>query len=129
MIERVTEENFVFFAARNYDAKASCYCREEFEEDMARFKYLRRLLTRYKEDGQLRERLIMNHLIVLFNMFGAATVKMVLLRNEEHWPTLFPFLEFLGWLPNTIHGVGEHEVIDTQRIKQDEVAVAALSKL
>lgn len=129
MMERLTEDNFVLFAARHYDTKSACYCREEFEGDLSRVKYIRRLLTRYKESGELRERLILNHMIVLFNTFGGAAVKLLLLRNEEHWSVLFPFMDYLGWLPRQVYGVGNHDVIDTNKIPHDPAVVKALSSL
>ena len=129
MMERLTEENFVLFAARHYDNKSMCYCTEEFEEDLSRVKYIRRLLTRYKESGELRERLLLNHMIVLFNTFGGAAIKLLLLRNEEHWSVIFPFLEYLGWLPPYIQGVGPHDTIATSSIAQDPIVVSTLASL
>ena len=81
-IDRLTEENFLLFAARHYD-NPSCIDVTEFEDDLNTLKYIKRLLTRYQESGELKERLILNHLNLLNNLFGPeATVKMCLLKMQ-----------------------------------------------
>ena len=69
IFEELNDENFTLFAIRHYD-NPQCTSTEEFYEDIRRFRYLKRLLKRYKKTGELRERLILNHLIVLCNLFG-----------------------------------------------------------
>ena len=80
---------------------------EEFNQDVNRFKYIKRLLKRYELTGDLQERLILNHLIVLFNVFGIdAGNRMIWYKvNEEHWHYIKPFLVYLHYLP-------ENEKID-----------------
>ena len=69
IFEDLNEDNFTLFAIRYYD-NPQCTSTEEFYEDIRRFRYLKRLLKRYVKTGELRERLILNHLIVLSNLFG-----------------------------------------------------------
>lgn len=98
---KLTKSNFIVYAAKHY-YNPSCIDGEEFEEDLKRFKYVKRLLNKYKHTGELSERLILNHLIVIFNVFGIeAGVEILALRIElEHWSTLKPFLVFLRAIKN-----------------------------
>ena len=69
MFEKLTNDNIVMFAIKHYD-NPQCEGESEFQDDMKRFKYVKRLLRKYKDSGELKERLILNHLIVIFNVFG-----------------------------------------------------------
>ena len=92
LFEKLTDENFTMFAMQCYD-NPQCTSMEEFLEDLRRFRYLKRLLRRYYKNGELRERLILNHLIVIFNIFGFNnSVKMLEFKIDlEYWPVLtFP---------------------------------------
>lgn len=98
MIELLTEDNFLLYAMHHYD-NPQCHSIEEFEEDLRRFLYLKKLFNRFYNEGDLKERLILNHLIVLYNIFGDALNKMLFFKIEkEHWPALKPFLIYLGRL-------------------------------
>lgn len=101
LFETLTDENFVMFAMKNYD-RPSCVDIDEFNEDLLRFKYLKRLLNRYG-NGDLQERLILNHLIVIFNVFGVkAANRMVLYKiDKRYWPALKPFLVYLGYIKDS----------------------------
>ena len=68
MFEKLTNDNIVMFAIKHYD-NPQCEGESEFQDDMKRFKYVKRLLRKYKDSGELKERLILNHLIVIFNVF------------------------------------------------------------
>lgn len=98
--EQLNSKNFQLFAAKNY-ANAQCMTQEEFEEDLQRFKYLKRLFNRYETSGELSERLILNHLIVLYNVFGikAANHMMFYKIEEKNWSVLKTFLVYLNYLP------------------------------
>ena len=92
----LTDDNFLLIAMHHYD-NAQCHTIQEFEEDLKRFQYLRKLLKRYKRDGELRERLILNHIIVLFNLFGDKAYEMLFFKIEqEYWPSLVTFLLYLN---------------------------------
>ena len=99
IFEELNDENFTLFAIRHYD-NPQCTSTEEFYEDIRRFRYLKRLLKRYKKTGELRERLILNHLIVLCNLFGVDnTIKMLEFKLEkECWPTIKTCLLYLGYV-------------------------------
>jgi hypothetical protein len=96
----LTEKNFTLFAARNY-INPRVLDPEEFEEDLIRFKYLKRLFSRYKEKQELQERLILNHLTVIHNVFrlGAATEMCFFKIDPTLWPALKTFLLYLNLLP------------------------------
>lgn len=92
----LTHKNLVVYAAKHYHTP-KCIDSDEFFEDLKRFKYVKRLLNRYAETGELSERLILNHLIVIFNVFGfqPALNILELKIHADSWPVLKPFLLFL----------------------------------
>lgn len=98
--ERLTEENYILYAVKNYD-NPQCTGMREFQEDMARIVYLKRLFRRYRKTGTLRERLILNHIITLYNVFGIeAATRLLFFRIEpELHDILKTFLVFLEYLP------------------------------
>ena len=99
IFEELNEENFTLFAIRFYD-NPQCTSTEEFYEDIRRFRYLKRLLKRYTKTGELRERLILNHLIVLSNLFGVEnSIKMLEFKIEpEFWSVLKTCLLYLNYI-------------------------------
>ena len=99
IFDKLTARNFELFAAQHYNNPEATDV-EEFKEDLSRFKYLKRLLKRYEMAGDLQERLILNHLIVIYNVFGIeAADRMVWFKiNEEHFSYIKPFLIFLNYL-------------------------------
>lgn len=104
--EQLNESTWLLYAAKNY-VNPQCYDILEFEEDLKRFKYIKRLLNKYVETGELRERLILNHIISLNNVFGAhKTSKMLFFRMDGYEHCLVPFLSLLGILPKVIYGIG-----------------------
>lgn len=98
---KLTNSNLVVYAAKHYH-NPSCIDGDEFFSDLKRLKYVKRLLNKYRNNGEMSERLIINHLIVLHNVFGSeATVEMLALKIElECWPALKPFLVFLRIIKN-----------------------------
>ena len=101
MLRKLNEKNLLLYAAQNYKNPRFSDI-EEFHEDLKRFKYIKRLLNRYLESDELSERLILNHLIVIFNMFGieAALNILDLKLEDKHWPVVKPFLIFLNYIRN-----------------------------
>lgn len=99
VFDKLTDRNFEFFAMQHYDNRECCDI-EEFKEDLARFKYLKRLFRRYEVHNDLQERLILNHIIVIYNVFGikAANRMMWFKIDEVHYHYLKPFLVFLNYL-------------------------------
>jgi hypothetical protein len=119
------DENFILFAAKHYD-NPQCYDSEEFYDDLKRFKYLKRLFGKYEESGELRERLILNHLIILYNVFGDTATKMLFYKLEEYYSYLVPFLVLLHRLPERVT-VGK--TIYTSDIALDMHIVEVLRKI
>ena len=104
IFDKLTSRNFKLFASQHYNNPECCEV-EEFEEDLTRFKYLKRLLRRYEQYEDLQERLILNHIIVLYNVFGieAANRMMWFKVEPEHYSILKTFLIFLNYLPEDSH--------------------------
>ena len=99
MYEKITADNVMMFAIKHYD-NPQCEGEKEFHDDMKRFKYIKRLLRKYKEAGVLKERLLLNHIIILNNLFGPEACVTLLLFNiqREYWEALKSFLFFLNMI-------------------------------
>jgi|TARA_R110000822_G_scaffold35982_10_gene101401 hypothetical protein len=101
IFDEVNEDNLIIFAARHY-YNPKCIDVEEFYEDLNRVKYVKRLVNRYtgNEDKKLSVRLILNHIVVIFNVFGVeASIKILKLKlKDEHWSIIKPFLIFLKYI-------------------------------
>lgn len=97
----LTEDNLFLYAAKHYYNPQFSDI-EEFHEDLKRFKYIKRLINRYLENDDLAERLILNHVIIIFNVFGieAALNILELKLDKKHWPVMKPFLVFLKYITN-----------------------------
>jgi hypothetical protein len=98
-------DNFVIYAMKAYD-RPDCIM-SEFREDMKRFNYLKRLFYRYRKTGEVKERLIINHLIVLYNVFGAEVCTRMLFykMNVDDYPALKTYLLFLNYMPQIVRGI------------------------
>ena len=103
----LTPENINMFAIKHYN-NPTCVDEKEFLDDMKRFKYLKRLFRKYETSKDLKMRLVINHIIILANVFGvdAATTLLFFKIEKNHWPLLKTFLVFLGYMP-------ENDLIDT----------------
>lgn len=101
IFKELTEKNLFLYAAKHYKNPKFADI-DEFYEDLKRFKYIKRLLNRYLETDELAERLLLNHFIVIFNMFGVeASLDILELKLEDkHWPIVKPFLIFLNYIKN-----------------------------
>ena len=97
---KLTPENIIMFAMKHYD-NPSCVDSKEFLDDMKRFKYLKRLFRKYDTSGTLKVRLILNHIIVLANVFGvdASSTLLFFKIEKKHWSTLKTFLVYLNYMP------------------------------
>ena len=100
LFDELNDDNFILFASRHYD-NPQCLSVEEFYNDVQRFKYLKRLFRRYTQNNDLQERLILNHLVVLYNVFGIdpANRMMFFRMEEEYLPVVKTFLVYLNYLP------------------------------
>jgi hypothetical protein len=100
--EKLDETNFLLYAARHYE-NPQCYDTIEFYDDLKRIKYIRRLFNIYQESGELKERLILNHIIILYNVFGVIpATRMLFFKLFEHKEQLKPFLVFLNFMPLSV---------------------------
>jgi len=123
----LTKDTFELFAAKHYN-NPSCISKEEFEEDLCRFRYVKRLCSRYQETGEIKERLLLNHLVILYNLFGPACTTMLYFKvPEQDWCVITPFIEFLGFLPVIVKDL--KLPIYTEAILQDEKAKQLLKGL
>jgi|TARA_R110002020_G_scaffold662_2_gene3304 hypothetical protein len=99
IFHELNEDNFLLFAIKNYN-NPQAVTREDFNRDINHFKYIKRLLKRYKNTGQLKTHLLLNHFIILYNIFGEATTPMLFFKIEEDlWSTMKTFIMFLNKFP------------------------------
>ncbi len=109
IFNELNEDNFLLFAIKHYE-NPQAVTKDDFEKDLNHFKYIKRLLKRYKKSGELKTHLILNHFIILYNIFGEATTPMLFFKIEkELWSILKTFILFLNKLPeypkSSIHDV------------------------
>jgi hypothetical protein len=119
MKEKLSPNNFVLYAMKMY-SNPVCSGIEEFKEDISRVKYIKRLLLKFKKYNELRERLILNHLIILQNVFGAEACSRILfykLPRELH-SYLKTFLLYLNYLPESIPEVDLSKINIDHRINK-----------
>lgn len=116
----LTDANFLIYAAQNYSNRA-CNDPEEFIGDLKKFQYLAKLFKHYEKSGELKPRLIMNHIIVLYNVFEPiACTRMLFLKLGNYIDCLIPFLDKLGYLGEYIYDIREEGFIYIPSIKQNE---------
>jgi hypothetical protein len=99
--DKLDDDNFVLYAAKHYD-NAQCHDTEEFIDDLKRFKYIKRLFGKYEESGELRERLILNHIIILYNVFGNEATRLLFVKLKGYYHYLKPFLVLLHRMPDEV---------------------------
>ena len=127
IFDDLNEGNYVLYAAKAYQRPGAVM--SEFEEDMQRMLYLKRLLTKYYSTGVLKDRLILNHLTVLANVFGLEYVRMLFVKMDDRdLEVLKPFLRFLNHLPERVESVNG-KVIDTAEIRNEEEALQCVQRL
>lgn len=99
IFNELNEDNFLLFAIKNYE-NPQAVAKDDFDKDLNHFKYIKRLLKRYKKTGELKTHLLINHFIVLYNIFGEATTPMLFFKLErEMWSQVKTFIMFLNRLP------------------------------
>jgi len=99
IFNELNEDNFLLFAIKYYE-NPQAVTREDFDKDLNHFKYIKRLLKRYKNNGDLRVHLLLNHFIILYNIFGEATTPMLFFKIEKDlWSAMKSFIMFLGKFP------------------------------
>lgn len=127
-IDDLNEANALIYAAKHYD-NPHFFDTVEFYEDLSRFKYLKKLFGRYEESGELNERLVLNHLIVIYNVFGVeAATKLLFLKMDNYGSYLKPFLLLLNFLPDVIYNVEGRNIV-TSEIVMDPKIVEKLRQI
>lgn len=113
MFENLTSDNILMYAMKAYE-KPNCIL-SEFKNDMKRFNYLKRLFLRYRKHGDLKERLIINHLVVIYNLFGVETSTRILFykMSKEDYSTLKTYLLFLNFMPEIIRGIKGKDILSS----------------
>ena len=97
--DELNDDNFILFAIKNYE-NPQAVTKDDFDKDLNHFKYIKRLLKRYKNTGVLKSHLLLNHFIVLYNIFGEATTPMLFFKiDEDLWPCMKAFIMFLNRFP------------------------------
>lgn len=111
--ENLTEENIMLYAAKAYD-RPDCIM-SEFTEDMKKLNYLKRLFRRYRKHGEMRERLILNHLVILYNLFGPEVTTRILFfsSNQEDYSILKTYLLFLNLMPERVRGINGKDILSS----------------
>ena len=129
IFDDLNDDNFLMFAMKEYN-DIQCTDTEEFYDDLKKIKYIKRLFNIYKNTGQLKERLILNHLIVFYNVFPIQSGTRILFYKIEKsfWPMLKTFLIFLDRMPEKIDSIRE-ETIRTSNIQLDEGIVTRLRSI
>ena len=122
----LNEGNFLMFSMKEYN-NIQCIDIEEFYDDLKKIKYIKRLFNIYLNDGQLKERLILNHLIVFYNVFPIQAGTRILFYKieEQFWPMLKTFLIFLDRMPDKIESIRGKTILATD-IKLDDGIVTRL---
>ena len=110
----LTNDNILIYAVKAYD-KPNCIM-SEFKEDMKRFNYLKRLFKRYRKVGELREQLVLNHLVVICNVFGpeVATRLLFFKMSKDDYSALKTYLLFLSCMPERVKGIKGHDIISSE---------------
>ena len=126
--ENLTNDNIMIFAMKAYD-KPNCIM-SEFKEDMKRFNYLKRLFKRYRKLGELREQLVLNHLVILYNVFGpeVATKLLFFQMSKDDYSALKTYLLFLSCMPEKVKGIKGHDIISSE-IPVDMAVANALRQI
>ena len=129
LFDDLNEKNYLHFAMKFYDNR-QCTSIEEFNEDLNKIKYVKRLFNRFLETGELRTNLILNHLIVIYNVFeNEAATRMLFFRVEKKFYSILkPFLIFLSRLPEKVKGI-DGEDIQTNHIPLNETTIKELRKI
>ena len=120
--DELNEDNYLLFAIKFYD-NPHALTKDDFEDDLKRIKYIKRLLKRYKNTGELKTHLILNHLTVLFNVFGDAAVPLLLYNLEtDLWSYTKSFLVFLNRIP-------EYPITAITELKEDKYCLEQLQEI
>ena len=127
--EVLDEKNIDLYALKAYD-NPQCTSMDEFEDDIKRIKYLKRLFNRYRAYGDLKHRLILNHIVILYNLFPVEDATRILFfkMDENDYPLLKTFLVFLGYMPERVIGINGSDIISSN-ISLDQKIIEELRNI
>ena len=114
MFSNLTEDNVILYAMKHYE-NSQCLSEVEFHNDLKIIKYIKRLFNRYKRTGEIKERLMLNHLIMLSNVFPVVVLTRILFLRiaQEYWVELKTFLVFLKYMPEVVETINGKEIISS----------------
>jgi len=117
--DELTEKNFLIFAIQNYN-NPQAISKDDFDKDMNHFKYIKRLIKKYKKTGELKTHLLLNHFIIIYNIFGEAATPMLFYKIEpDLWDTVKTFILFLNRIPEYPKRTGLHDIqVDIQCLSE-----------
>lgn len=126
LFHNLTDDNIELYTMKHYD-NPQCTSMKDYQEDMKTFKYIKRLLNQYNDDGQLKEKLLLKHFIILYNIFAPEPGTRILFYkvDETFYPTIKTFLVYLNFMPIVVKGIRGQDIISSN-IQLDEVAVTKL---
>ena len=126
IFDDLNEKNFLLYAMKEYN-NPQCVQVEEFYDDLKKVKYIKRLFNQYLNEGVLKERLLLNHIIVFYNVFPvrSATRILFLKIEEEFWPILKTFLVYLSYMPEIIDSINGRAILSDD-IQLDLIVVDRL---
>jgi hypothetical protein len=113
MFDNLTSENILLYTVKAYE-KPNCIM-SEFKQDVKRFNYLKRLFLRYRKYDELRERLVINHLVVIYNVFGVEVATRILFYkiHKDDYSALKTYLLFLNYMPEIIRGIKDEDIFSS----------------
>ena len=118
LFDHLNEDNFLLFAIKYYE-NPQAVTKKDFDRDLNHFKYIKRLLKRYKNTSELKTHLLLNHFIILYNIFGEATTPMLFFKIEQDlWPVMKAFIIFLNKLPEYPHSELHDIQVDLVSMKE-----------
>lgn len=127
-IPELNDDNFLLYAAANYN-NIHCHSTDEFFDDLKRIKYIKKSLTKYTTSGNLDERLVLNHIIILNNVFGPeALCRIIFLKMDKYIELIKPFLITLNILPKYVYNINGYD-IETDIIQLDKGIIELLRKI
>jgi hypothetical protein len=116
--DELNEDNYILFAIKHYE-NPQAVTKEDFYDDLKRFKWIKKLLRRYKKDGELKIHLLINHFIILYNVFGDAATPLLFYKiDKEFWSVLKTFIVYLDRLPEYPHTVIHDIEVDDNCMQQ-----------
>ena len=126
--DNLMNDNIILYCMKAYERPDMIM--SEFKEDMKRFDYLKRLFRRYRKSDELREQLVLNHLVVIYNVFGpeVATRLLFFKMAKEDYPALKTYLLFLNYMPTLVVGIKGHDILSSD-IEVDMKIADALRKI